>query len=199
MGRLTCHTSCRSAFSLIEALTSLTIMSFAGAVLLLSVQSSLDTTIKAVDRTIADGIAQQMLHEILTRRYTPASGSPLDLLAGLLSPSAGSGTSSFTAISDYAGYTAQPLQGMYGETLGTGDDSGNLRLQNFRVRSDFFQNWKLRVDEYYVTPSDHTVKSSTATYFRAIEVHVDYIQPSGAALPLAARKRVVTYVPPPTS
>jgi type II secretory pathway pseudopilin PulG len=196
MGLLICQMSRRRAFSLIEALTSLTIMSLAGAVLLLSVESSLDTTIKAVDQTIADGIAQQIMHEILTRRYTPASGSPLDLLTGLLNPSSGGGTSSFTAISDYAGYTAQPLKGIYGETLGTGDDSGNLRLQNFRVRSDFFQNWKLRVDEYYVTPSDHTVKSATATYFRAIEVHIDYIEPSGAAVPLASRKRVVTYVPP---
>jgi type II secretory pathway pseudopilin PulG len=196
MGRLTCQTSCRRAFSLIEALTSLTIMSLAGAVLLLSVESSLDTTIKAVDRTIADGIAQQMLHEVLTKRYTPSSGSPLDPLTGSSSLTTGTGTSSFTAISDYAGYTAQPLQGIYGEKLGTGDDSGNLRLQNFRVRGDFFQNWKLCVDEYFVTPSDHTVKSASATYFRAIEVHVDYIESSGAAVPLASRKRVVAYVPP---
>jgi type II secretory pathway pseudopilin PulG len=199
MGRLIRYPSFRAAFSLIEALTSLTIMSFAGAVLLLSVQSSLDTTIKAVDRTIADGIAQQVLHEILTKRYAPANGTPLDPLTGAASQATGSGTSLFTAVSDYAGYSAQPLKGIYGETLGTGDDSGNLRLQNFRVRSDFFQNWKLRVDEYYVTPTDHTVKSSSATYFRAIEVHVDYIQSSGAALPLASRKRVVTYLPPPTS
>jgi len=43
-----------NGFSLIEALIALTITSMAGAVLLLGVQSSLDTTIEAVERTIAD-------------------------------------------------------------------------------------------------------------------------------------------------
>mgnify|MGYP003343051482 CR=1 FL=1 len=54
----------RLGFSLIEALIALSITSIAGAVLLLSVQSSLDTTIEAVDKTIADGIAQQTIDEM---------------------------------------------------------------------------------------------------------------------------------------
>ena len=31
---------------------------------------------------------------------------------------------------------------------------------NFRVRSDYFQNWRLRVDVYYVDPNDHTMYST---------------------------------------
>ena len=67
----------KRAFSLIEALIALTITSMAGAVLLLGVQSSLDTTIEAVERTIADGIAQQTIDEIMTKRYTASGGNPL--------------------------------------------------------------------------------------------------------------------------
>jgi len=59
----------RSAFTLIEAMIALSITSLR-AVLLLSVQSSLDTTIEAVDRTIADGVAQQTMDEVLTKRWS---------------------------------------------------------------------------------------------------------------------------------
>jgi type II secretory pathway pseudopilin PulG len=190
----------RAAFSLIEALVALTITSLAGAVLCLSVQSSLSSTSEAVDQTIADGVAQQTLDEILTKRYVGAGDPPLlTTLGPATSELLGGGTSLFDDTDDYAGYIAQPLKGSYGETLGTGDDSGNPRLANFRVRSDFFQNWRVRVDEYYVDPTDHTVHSSTPTNFRAIEVHVELTQTGGAVLPLASRKRIIAYIPPPSS
>src|SRR5688500_4378313 len=148
---LYCARSCRhleprrkrsgAAFSLIEALISLSITSLAGAVLLLSVQSSLDTTVEAVERTIADGIAQQTLDEVLTKRYVGQGDSPLLATLGAAAHELlGGGTSLFDDTDDYAGYVAQPLKGLYGELLGSGDDSGNSRLANFRVRSDFFQD-----------------------------------------------------------
>jgi type II secretory pathway pseudopilin PulG len=190
----------RGAFTLIEALIALSITSLAGAVLLLSVQSSLDTTIDAVEQTIADGVAQQTLDEILTKRYVGAGDPPLlATLGAATSELLGLGTSLFDDTDDYNGYVAQPLKGLYGEVLGTGDDNGNLRLANFRVRSDFFQNWRVRVDVYYVDPNDHTLTSNTPTNFRAIEVHIERSRSGGGYVPLAARKRVIAYIPPPTT
>jgi type II secretory pathway pseudopilin PulG len=187
-------------FSLIEALVALSITSLAGAVLLLSVQSSLDTTVLAVDQTIADGIAQQTLDEILTKRYEGQGENPLNTILGATtSELLGLGTALFDDADDYAGYVAQPLKGQYGETLGTGDDSGNLRLQNFRVRSDFFQNWRVRVDVYYVDPTNHTITSATPTNFRAIDVHVEQVRTDGSVAPLSARKRVINFIPPPAN
>jgi len=88
----------RSAFTLIEAMIALSITSLAGAVLLLSVQSSLDTTIEAVDRTIADGVAQQTMDEVLTKRWVGAGDSPLTTILGPLTSelSAGNGRCSTT-------------------------------------------------------------------------------------------------------
>jgi type II secretory pathway pseudopilin PulG len=190
----------RDGFSLIEALIALSITSLAGAVLLLSVQSSLDTTLDAVERTIADGVAQQTLDEILTKRYSGAEDSPLTTTLGALTNELlGLGTSLFDDTDDFAGYVAQPLKGTFGEVLGTGDDSGNLRLVNFRVRSDFFQNWRTRVVMNYVSPDDHTLVSATPTNFRAIEVYVEKSLSGGRYLPLAVRKRVIAYIPPPSS
>jgi hypothetical protein len=185
---------------LIEALIALSITSLAGAVLLLSVQSSLDTTLEAVERTIADGVAQQTIDEVLTKRYVGAEDDPLTTTLGALTNELlGAGTSLFDDTDDYTGYVAQPLKGAYGEILGTGDDNGNLRLANFRVRSDFFQNWRVRVAVYYVSPDDHTLTSVAPTSFRAIEVHVEKALASGQYFPLAVRKRVVAYIPPPSS
>lgn len=187
------------AFSLIEALIALTITSMAGAILLLGVQSSLDTTIEAVERTIADGVAQQTMDEILTKRYVASGGNPLGTTLGpLVNELLGSGgTALFQEVDAYAGYVAQPIKGTWGETLGMGDDNGNLRLENFRVRSDYFQNWRVRVDVYYVNPTNHLQTSSTPTNFRAIEVNVELVRPNGAIFPLANRKRVIAYIPPP--
>jgi len=109
------------------------------------------------------------------------------------------GTALFDDADDYAGYLAQPIKGTWGENLGTGDDTGNLRLENFRVRSDYFQNWRVRVDMYYVSGTDHLQTSATPTNFRAIEVHVEQVRSNGAIFPLASRKRVIAYVPPPTT
>lgn len=189
-----------AAFSLIEALIALSITSLAGAVLLLSVQSSLDSTLEAVERTIADGVAQQTVDEILTKRWSGEEDTPLTATLGALTNELlGLGTSLFNDTDDFAGYIAQPLEGTFGEVLGTGDDNGNLRLANFRVRSDFFQTWRIRANVYYVSPNDHTLTSSTPTSFRAIEVHVEKALSPGKYLPLATRKRIVTYIPPPSS
>ena len=168
--------------------------------LLLSVQSSLDTTIEAVEQTIADGVAQQTVDEILTKRYAGETEDPLATILGPLTSEALSlGRSLFDDADDYAGYVSQPLKGTFGELLGTGDDSGNLRLANFRVRSDFFENWRVRTLVYYVHPSDHTVTSNTPTNFRAIEVYIERVAPDGRVTPLATRKRIVTHIAPPTT
>ena len=189
------------AFTIIEALIALSITSLAGAVLLLSVQSSLETTLEAVHRTIADGVAQQTMDEILTKRYTEQAEDPLGgVLGPLTSEVLGNlGTAQFDDADDFAGYVAQPLRDLHGEILGTGDDNGNLRLQNLRVPSNFFQDWRVRVEVYYVEPGNHLNHSAAATNFRAIEVHVELVKDGGTIFPLANRKRVVCYLPPPSS
>jgi hypothetical protein len=185
---------------LIEALIALSITSFAGAVLLLSVQSSLETTIEAVQRTIADGIAQQTMDEITTKRFVGPAENPLTAVLGPLTNELLNGaTSLFDDADDYAGYIAQPLKGLHGEVLGTGDDDGNLRLQNFRVRSDYFQNWRVRVEVYFVDPNDHTLRSASATNFRAVDVFVELVRDGGIAVPLSSRRRIFAYLPPPAS
>jgi type II secretory pathway pseudopilin PulG len=201
----------RRAFSLLEALLALSITALAGVVLLLSVESSLQTTNDAVERTIADGAAQRLLDEVLTRRFyelnesggsSPPSG-PLggltETLGATVSELLGSGFTLFDDVDDFAGYVAKPLKGSYGEVLGSGDDEGNQRLANFRLRETFFANWQQRVEVYYVDANDHTIRSTPVTPYRAIEVFVERVEADGTVYPLAHRKRIVTYIPPPAT
>jgi type II secretory pathway pseudopilin PulG len=201
----------RPAFSLLEALLALSITALAGSVLLLSVESSLQTTNDAVDRTIADGVAQRLLDEILTRRFFEedegggggnsgsGSGGPVATLGATATELLGRGFELFDDVDDFAGHVAQPLKGSYGEILGTGDDAGNLRAANFRLRESFFANWRQRVEVRYVNANDHTVQTAAVTPYRSVEVFVERLEPDGTVYPLAQRKRVVSYIPPPDS
>jgi type II secretory pathway pseudopilin PulG len=207
VGRLDCFASIapdrrgrcrRGAFSLVEALVALSITALAGAVLLLSVESSLSTTTEAVERTIADGVAQQVLDEMLTEHFAEPGEDPLlGSLGATVWELLGSGTERFNDADDYDGYVAQPLKGVWGEVLGTGNDEGSQRLANFRIRSDYFEHWRERVEVYYVNPDNHTLASASPTAYRAIEVFVERIEADGAVRPLASRKRIITYIPPP--
>jgi type II secretory pathway pseudopilin PulG len=195
----------RAAFSLVEALIALAIMALAGSVLLLSVESSLDSSTDAVDRTIADGIAQQVLDQALTKRFTESisGGATLAEILGPIGAAAdellGVGSQQFDDVDDYSGYTMQPPKDEYGQPLGAGNDAGGLRAASFRAPTGFFQQWRVRVQVYYVDPTDHQVQSATATAYRAIEVTVEKIGANSRVVPLANRKRVITYIPPPTS
>lgn len=196
----------RRGFSLVEALIALTIMALAGSVLLLSVESSVETTSDAVDRMIADGVAQQLLERILTKRYAEsinAGGGTLDAILGSIGAEAdealGTGSELYDDVDDFNGYSAKPPKDPYGQLLGTGDDAGSQRLANFRVPGTFFQTWRVRANVYYVDPSDHTVTSNTTTAYRAVDVFVEKVHTDGSVTPLANRKRVVCYVAPPTS
>ena len=163
----------------------------------------MQSTTEAVERTIADGIAQQTLNEILTKRYVESGENGDGTGSGTLGPTTweagGAGTERFNDVDDYNGLSASPIKGVYGEALGTGNDQGSQRLNNFRLRSDYFQNWRQRVLVYYVDPDNPSTAANTGTAFRAIEVNVELIDAKGAVHSLAKRKRIVAYITPSTS
>ena len=197
----------RAGFTLIEALVAISIMALAGSVLLLASQTSLDATDEAAKQAIAQGICEQVLDEIMTKRYTEV-GSAYN--QNTLTKEAGETTRmTFDDSDDFNGYSVQPIQDSYAQTLGNGNDSGGARSLNFCVANGFFTNWRLRVDIYYVSSSDLSLRldsppvaaggtlSSTSGY-RAAEVTVDYQDTDGTYRTLAKGRRVYAYVPPPT-
>src|SRR5688572_27554635 len=165
----------RGGFSIVEAIVALSITAMAGAVLLLAVESTVQTTTESVQRTIADGLAQQLLDEALTRHFVEPGEDPLGNSVGPTAfETAGSGRESYDDVDDYHSFIALPAEDTYGNSVGSGNDSGGLRHANFRVPDGYFDNWRQRVEVYFVREDDHRIRLTSGTsYFRAIEVHIE--------------------------
>jgi hypothetical protein len=180
-------------------MVAITVLALAGSVLLLAVDSSLQTTTDAVDRTIADGLAQQLLDEISLAHYMEPGTLHSDPLGPSGWETAGSGRERFNDTDDYHDFTAEPAEGVYGEPLGTGNGAGGARHSAFQVAPTFFQSWRQRVEVYFVDPADPSVRLTSGTSeYRAIEVAIERIEPGGVVRKLASRRKVIAYVPPPT-
>jgi type II secretory pathway pseudopilin PulG len=186
-------------FTIVEAIVALSITAMAGAVLLLAVESTVHSTADSVQRTIADGLAQQLLDEAVMLHFVAPGGDPL---SNSLGPNgqeaAGTGRERYNDADDYHNFTAQPPEELYGHPVGWGNDGGGLRHSNFRVPAGYFDNWRQRVEVYFVREDDHRVRLTSGTsLFRAIEVHIDIQDSDGVYRTLASRKRIVAYVEPP--
>jgi len=188
----------RRGFSLVEALVALTIMTMAGSVMLLAIESCLSTTTEAVDRLIADGMANQLLDEISLKRFMTAGDTPLSISGPSAFETSGSGRERFNDLDDYKNFSVKPAEGIWGERLGSGNDSGGTRNANFCIPSSQFTNWRQRVDIYFVSPTNHSQKltGSSTSYYRAVEVIIEYVEADGSVIPLARRRRVYAYQPP---
>ena len=178
---------------------AVTIAALASAALLLAVESAMTTAVDSVDRTIADGLAQQLLDEISQERYVEAGTSANSSTLGTDSGETAAGRSGYDDSDDYYNFSAAPPLGIYGETLGTGNDAGALRLDSFRVPSAYFARWRLKSSVYYIDSSTLQKLSSGTSYFRCIEVTVEQMDSSGSFVPLATKRRVIAYVPPTSS
>lgn len=190
----------RRAFSLIEAMVALAITSMAGAVLLLSTEGVLKTTNDAVAQTIAQGMALQLIDEVLGSRYCAVGASPYD---SSLTPSgwekSGPGRSRYNDTDDYNQFKASPPQDLYGIVLGKGDDAGGYRHTAMQSPGHDFAAWRQRIEVYYVDANNPTVRlpNNQPTDYRAVEVTIERTEPNGSVRPLAKIRRVFCYVPIP--
>jgi type II secretory pathway pseudopilin PulG len=183
--------------TLIETLLAVTIAAMASAALLLAVQSALTTATDATDRTIAEGLAQQLLDEILQKRYVEPGQAGNTTALG---PNSGeTGRSTFDDTDDYHAYSASPLQACDGQTLGTSDGAGVARPESFRLPASYFGRWRQSVKVCYLDPATLQPLASGTSYVRAIEVTIEERDADDAYIPLSTKRRVIAYVPPATS
>lgn len=192
----------RRAFTMVESLVALTLTIMAGAVVLLSVESSVHTTDIAVEETIAAGMARQLADEILGHRYKAASVSAYQYPMG---PSTwekqGTGRERYDDIDDYHGLTIDGAESLYGQPLGEGNGQGELRPEPFRVPGKFFAKWRQQVRVYYVSDSDPSVRlaEGRTSSHRAVEITIYRRTENGGLLKLAFVRRVCGYIAPPAS
>ncbi len=161
-----------AAFTLVEALLAISVAALAGSVLLLGITSSLQTTNEALQQTIANGMAQQLMDEVVGGRYHD--------------------------VDDYDGVRRQPPTDPWGIELGKDDGEGGQRHPDFQAPAGFFDNWRQEIDVYYVGESDLTtaLPAGQIRDYRAVVVRIVYVDPERGERVLAELRRVVAYVPP---
>jgi type II secretory pathway pseudopilin PulG len=189
----------RDAFSLVEAIVALTIMAVAGAALVVGMDSSLQTTNASLEETIALGMAQQLMDEVLGARYMEYGGSPHLTYLGPSAWEAAPGTRErFDDIDDYNDFASQPPTDAFGIALGADDGQGGQRPENFWASPGFFDRWQRQVEVYYVDGSDPGTRlpDGQTSDYRAVEVRILVDDPHRGPRTLVQLRRVVAYVPP---
>lgn len=188
----------RDAFTLAESLFASAIAAIAGLTLLTSVASTLQSVDEATDRTIANGIARQLMDEISTKRYSEPGAGALQVNLG---PEAGevSGLSriAYDDIDDYDGYVMQPVVDEWGVPLGEGDDAGGQRHSNFQAPSEYFDRWRCQVVVDYVADADLALPlgPGLTSNHRQVVVAVLFDDPVDGLVEKAVLRRV--FSPPP--
>ncbi|MEX0866526.1 MAG: type II secretion system protein [Pirellulales bacterium] len=190
----------RNGFTLAESLVAMTILAISGSALLLGVSSSLQHAEHAREQTIATGVAEQMIDEVLGKLYMAPGGSPLQWpMSANGWELAGDGRSRFDDTDDYHGYTAEGLENIYGVPLGSGQNGAGLRHENFRVREGYFDDWKQEFELYYVDEDNPQTRlpNGAVSYMRCVEVRISRKIEENVYRNLVTMKRVFAYIPPP--
>ncbi len=190
----------RSAFSLMEALLAISILAVAGGAIMLALTSSVQTTQVSVETSIAMGIAEQLIDEVMGQRYAAVGAGPYEYpLGASLWELNGEGRARYDDSDDYNGFVAQPVENIQGQELGQGESGGFLRHPNFRLPLGYFAAWREEIEVYYVDATDHSLRldPGVASDYRAVEVRILRDNPDGTRRDLANLRRVYAYVPAP--
>jgi type II secretory pathway pseudopilin PulG len=188
----------RAAFTLVEALVAVTIAAVAASALLMGIHSSLQTTEAAMQQTIAAGMAQQLMDEVVGNLYCAPGTTGYDTSFSHSSwEGQGTGRERYNDIDDYHGERATPPKDPWGVVLGKDDGKGGQRHVAFQAPSGYFDKWQQEIDVYYVRETDPGVRlpSGQTSDYRAVEVRIVDIKPDGARRELVKLRRVVAYVP----
>ena len=189
-----------AGFTLVEAMVAITLIALAGSALLLATQTAMDSSDYAFEQNLARPIANQIIDEVLGRRYGAAGASPYQypLQAGGHELSSPQQRILFDDTDDFNNYSSRPLRDPWGFELGQGDGAGGSRHPNFQLRDNYFDDWAVAVQVVYANPNDlsKNLSGSNTSGYRALEVTVGKYDDDGSLRQLAFVRRVYGYVPP---
>ncbi len=185
-------------FTLVEALTAITLCTLAGAAVVLALNSTYHSNERMIRWLQAQGLAEQLADEIAGKRYHAAGADPEQWPLGP-GPAEGPSRSQYDDIDDFAQYTAAPPVDSWDVAVGQGDGQGGWRHPALQLESRIFQSWQQQVRVHYVDPADwsRNLPPGQTSRIRAVEVKILYVGADGAVQELARVRRIFAYVPPP--
>jgi len=177
---------------MIEALVAMTITATAGAALLTSIGSAMGTSRNVIHRSIARGLAEQLMDEMAAVRFpTPDSDHGGVWVA----------RGAFDDLDDYDGWCDQPPTDRWGEVVGTEglqwSPFGLSRLPAMRCNVALLQRFRREVTVEPVTRAadGSWVDGATSSRFRRVTVRVFYLDDRGPRQTVCILSRIFAYVP----
>lgn len=186
----------RAGFTLVEVMVALAVFGITAAAITLSITSSFAVAEDARDRLIAQGLACQMLDEILGNCYSEGNAIPYDIYLRPGSLEAATGNRSrFDDIDDFNGWVEEPPKDSWGIPLGQEDGWGGYRPP--AARSASLQRFRREVRVAYVLPPNYStpLPQGYVTDFRLVEVRVYRRKQDGGLVLLARVSQVVGRTP----
>jgi hypothetical protein len=179
-------------------MVAIALAALAGAAVLGGVYAALQTGQQAVLQTIAQGIAEQWLDEILGSTYSEAGAAPYTLLLGPEGSERTAGTRAlFDDVDDYHLYTCVPPADRWGTPLGHDIGNGDFRPPALSVTWPPLGRFQVESTVTYVRKQDlgQPCAAGNISDYRAVEVQVFLQDPDGRLKPLCRLRRVVAFVP----
>lgn len=188
----------RRAFSLIEAVIAVGLTVMAAGTLLMAVSTSQQTTDEALRQTIAAGMAEQLMDEILGQKYCADAYFGYETNLSRSSwEAAGNGRERYNDIDDYNLVRTQPPTDLNGIALGRDDGLGGVRAAALQANTGLISRWRQEIDVYYVTEANPAQRLAGGTSdYRVVEVRITEEIPGVGRRQWAKLQRVVSYVPP---
>ncbi|MEA1950892.1 MAG: type II secretion system protein [Planctomycetota bacterium] len=184
----------QTGFTLVETMVAIGITAMAGAAVLLGIQSSLQTTTHVVEKTVANGLAHQLMDEITGCRYVEYGADPYQTALAPESAELVYGIRVFfDDIDDFHAQDNRPAVDAWDVVLGHDDGLGGTRNEYFTAPRALLDRLRRTVDVYYVNPSDLSqgLSIGQSSDYRAVEVSVSYCEDNGDQRELVKLRRIV--------
>ena len=183
-----------AGFTLVEVLVAVALLATVTAAVALALGVVMQNSEELVVREAAEGLAHDLMDEILNCRYCEPGVSPYAALGPSPSEKATGNRSLFDDIDDYAGLVDEPPHDKWGRLLGKEGDNGQ---RPSLAMASSLENFRREVKVQYVSSTNFAqpLSGSSVSDYRRIEVTVYWKTRSGQLRPMATVVRVVGHAP----
>lgn len=184
-------------------MVAITIVATAGTAMMLGIASAMTASYDAMDQTIAQGMAEQLIDEVAGRMYALNHGYRYDTPMRANNAELALPGRQFNDIDDFngsgSGLVYQPPVDWRGISLGTDDGEGGERHPNFQIATDYFDDWRQEIEVYYVDDDNPSVRlyGNNTSNSRAVEVTILREGDANSYRELASVRRVFSNIPGP--
>jgi type II secretory pathway pseudopilin PulG len=169
----------RPGFTLVEAMIAISLTALSASVLLVGINASVKVTDDAMNETIAMGIAQQLMDEIVAKPRGDGITRTATTRNGLKD------------IDDYIGYSKAP-EDRWAIPLGKEDSDGRYRQDNFKIDSDLLLRLRVQVSVRATDANGNSVSLTSNPLYYSVQVSV--VDTAQGWRVLATLNRTVAYV-----